>query len=76
MKQIEFAGKAIDQPYKCAPTNPSMKCHTIFEIPEENQSYVTGAKSFIESDCKCALTDQLSGFCSNILGTDYYKEYT
>ena len=53
-----------------------MKCHTIFEIPEENLSYITGAKSFIESDCKCALTDQLSGFCSNILGTDYYKEYT
>lgn len=76
---IFFQEEKLDRPYKCAPKNPSDKCVIKFEIPTEAETFTSQASSslnFINTDCKCALTDQLSGFCSNVIGTPFYFEYT
>ena len=40
--------------------------------------FVTGSsvppkRKFVEADCKCALTDTTTGYCSSVIGTDFYE---
>jgi len=74
---IWFQNKKLNEPYKCSPQNPSDKCKIMFDIPASQTNFTSkGSRGFIQTNCSCALTDQLSGFCSNVLGTDPYFEYT
>lgn len=67
---IWFQGQQLNQPYKCSPQNPLDMCTTKFSIPQNQTNYTSqGNLSSIATKCSCALTDQLSGFCSNIVGT-------
>jgi hypothetical protein len=67
---IWFQGQLLNQPYKCSPQNPLDMCTTKFSIPQNQTNYTSqGNLSSIATKCSCALTDQLSGFCSNIVGT-------
>ena len=75
-KAIEFQKQVLNQPYKCSPQNPNDKCTVRFDLPQANEFSWEGARSYLESDCSCALTDQLTGFCENVIGTEPYFRYT
>jgi hypothetical protein len=57
----------ISDPYLCSPMNPNEKCRLKFEIEKDDDkkindnTFVTDSgalrRNYIESDCKCALTD-------------------
>lgn len=74
---IWFQNKKLNEPYKCSPQNPADKCTIYFDIPTASQTFTAeGSRGFIKTNCSCALTDQLDGFCSNVLGTNPYLKYT
>lgn len=47
----------------------------MFDINAADAKYTTGAKSFIDSPCKCSLSSTGGGFCKDIVGTQVYKNY-
>ena len=55
---IEFQSKKLNDPYKCSPQNPEDKCKILFDIPTDEQLFTSsGSRSFVETQCQCALTD-------------------
>ena len=66
---IKFDGLEIAAPYVCQPRDPSKKCQIQFEKADS-------AIGEVSVDCRCAMTDQTSGFCSSVIGTDAYLEAT
>jgi hypothetical protein len=48
----------------------------MFNIPDPaSQAYTAvGKRGYVESQCKCALTDETTGYCSSVLGTSYYRD--
>lgn len=74
---IEFQSKTLNDPYKCSPQNPDDKCKILFDIPVSEQPFTdNGSRAFVETQCRCALTDQLTGFCDEVIGTLPYESYT
>ena len=69
---VEFNGETIEFPYQCDPKDNAIKCQMWFNITEPEGS-VKAEQSYYETECRCAL-DGDSGFCGQILGTEYYKE--
>jgi len=69
--------KPLEAPYACDPKNADLKCKIEFEIHNDVNgkppSYVKGEKSYVEADCKCAMTNAKDGFCSSVIGTKTYK---
>lgn len=31
-------------------------------------------RSYVEADCKCAMTNMVEGFCSSVIGTEFYRK--
>ena len=50
----------------------------MFPYVEGEKEFVIGQKdkfpkrSYVEADCKCAMTDAVQGFCSSVIGTKFY----
>ena len=66
---ITFDDITIAAPYVCQPRDPTKKCKIQFEKTDEEIGEVS-------VDCRCAMTDQTSGFCSSVIGTESYREAT
>ena len=67
--QIMFENEPLFKPYACQPRDPSKKCQIQFQKEDDT----TGT---VEVECRCAMTDQTSGFCESVLGTEWYWEAT
>lgn len=80
----DYAYSEIFQPYKCEPQNPNMNCKLQFHIEEEdysgdlaifnaNQESQTNA-NHVETNCRCAMSNTIEGFCESVIGTNFYEE--
>ena len=75
-KEMRFKDKVIEEPFKCNPTDPKVKCKLYIQISEDDKdnSY-SSTRDFVQNDCKCALDGEKdSGYCSLIVGTEWYEK--
>lgn len=62
--EVKFNGVKLSAPYKCDPTDNSVKCQLFFG---------TGVNDKIDTPCRCGL-DGVNGYCGAIYGTPEYKQ--
>ena len=81
---MEFNEVEVPYPYACDPSDQAKTCKLKFEVYDDaDKAYLEKSgtsRSFVENQCKCALdgfsdkkTGLQHGFCSSLLGTDYYR---
>jgi hypothetical protein len=52
-------------------------CETIetYEYDKAEASWLKKQeRNFVEVDCKCAMSDPNTGFCSSVIGTEFYQK--
>lgn len=65
----------MEAPYSCNPQDPDLKCQVRFDIASADTAYTSvGKRSFVESECQCALSNETTGYCGTVIGTDYYTK--
>ena len=64
---IKFDKEVTNAPYNCTAIDPNKKCHIVFEQG-------TGHEGDVEVLCRCSMSDQSSGFCESVIGTDTYAK--
>lgn len=70
--KIVYNNEKLSAPYPCDPTNQSKRCSLFYNASAPNDAIPLPQKSF-SVRCNCALNGN-DGYCSNILGTEAYKE--
>ena len=72
---ITQASETLAEPYKCDPIDPDIMCNINFDIHVAVKTFTAvGKRAFVETSCKCAMTDQLEGFCGSVIGTDFFRK--
>jgi len=72
---IYFENSLINEPYKCSPQDPDKKCMINFNIDDADNAFTSqSSRDKVEADCRCAMTDQTSGFCGSVIGTEFYRK--
>ena len=51
----------------------------VYDYETNEEDFVVGKdapakRSFVESTCKCAMSDKSTGFCSSVIGTEFYQK--
>jgi hypothetical protein len=72
---MQFNGEVTQEPYACDPTNPELFCQIYFNVHEDDTlTSPVASNPYVINDCKCSMADNISGFCSSVLGTDFYTK--
>jgi len=69
---IKYNGLKVKAPYECDPTNQAARCWLNYNFSAPNDAIPLPQKNFTVR-CSCAL-DGNKGYCSNIIGTQEYRE--
>lgn len=65
--KIMFDSQELASPYACTATDPNKRCKIVFEADTPKEDYV-------DVLCRCSLSDQSSGFCESVIGTEIYEK--
>ena len=78
-KSVIIDGKEAEAPYQCNPADYDNKC--VFKFDAEkyaNQAWLDlqgTTNDRINVNCSCSLEDEVTGYCSDVIGTDAYIKY-
>jgi len=57
---------------------PHMNCttNTTFPFDQSEKKWVMSVpkRSHVEADCRCAMNDTDTGYCSSVIGTEFYSK--
>lgn len=58
-------------PFSCSPQDASKKCQIRFDVDLADEDFSRDAERwFVNTDCKCSMSDTISGFCDGLVGMD------
>ena len=71
MDKVFFNGTELQAPYKCDPTDNTLKCRYQYNTTKFN-GIDAAETDYFERPCQCAM-DEDNGFCESILGTSSFE---
>lgn len=74
--EVIFNGEKTPHPYACDPQDPDVRCLIKYDTKYSSKQWLDrGGKDQITVNCSCALSDETSGYCKDVIGTDPYAKY-
>ena len=74
--EVIFNGEKTPHPYTCDPRDPDKRCYIKYDTKYSSAQWLDlGGKDQITVNCSCALSDETSGYCKDVIGTDPYAKY-
>lgn len=68
--------KKLEAPYPCNPEHPQDRCHIKFDTSASTSQWLSvGQRDKISVNCSCSLSDETTGYCKDVIGTDPYVKY-